>query len=222
MSAYPNLEKIKTVCDSFIGQEITLSVLFMSKNIPIAEPDIVGKMLENIFFPFFQESCPDLEINPIKQTSPDYYGLQREFQFEMKAFLNSPGFDISNCISLMKKISEPGGLIKKLFKTKYIIFEYSISDIKIKIKNYWLIDIWHLPTYSNTYPISLQNKSKQWYNFRPGPSSGFSDKNKTPKLFIDKLLECIKICPNLNDNDKESCCISILSQVEEAKIQGFL
>ena len=50
----------------------------------------------------------------------------------MKAFLNSPGFDISNCISLMKKISEPGGLIKKLFKTKYIIFECSdcLDDIR--------------------------------------------------------------------------------------------
>ena len=222
MSAYPNLEKIREVCNSFIGQVITLSVLFMSKNIPIAEPDIVGKMLENIFFPFFQESCPDLEINPIKQTSPDYYGLQREFQFEMKAFLGSPGFDISNCISLMNKISQPGGLIKKLFKTKYIIFEYAISDNNIKIKNYWLIDIWHLPTYSNTYPISLQNRNKQWTNFRPGPSSGFSDKDKTPQLFIEKLLECISIYPNLSDNDKERYRTSILSQVEEAKIQGFL
>ena len=216
---YPNLEALNTLCKSFVGKKIVLTANFNGRSLPIMNPNLVGDLLEDIFYPFYKEVCPDFEEGP-KQESPDFFVHGQDFQFEQKAFYESPGFDISNFTSLLHQISKPGELIKKLFKTKYLVYEYGIEECAFVIKNFWMLNIWNLPTYGNTYPISMQVKKKVWYNIRPGTKASWVDSSKTPRMFLDNLLECINRCSHLED--KESLKSSIITQIEEAKFQGFL
>lgn len=216
---YPNLEALDTLCKSFVGKKIHLTASFNGHSLAIMNPNLVGDLLEDIFYPFYKEACPDFEEGP-KQESPDYFGHGKEFQFEQKAFYESPGFDISNFTSLVHQMSKPGGLIKKIFKTKYLVYEYSLEDDAFVIKHFWMLNIWNLPTYGNTYPISMQVKKKMWYNIRPGTKASWTHASKTPHMFLDNLLQCIDQCPHLED--KEMLKSSIVTQMEEAKLQGFL
>jgi hypothetical protein len=216
---YPNIEILNKLCKGFIGKKINLSCTFNNRSIPIMNPNLVGDLLEDTFFPFYKESCPDFEEGP-KQESPDFFADGKKYQFEQKSFYGSPGFDISNFTSFLHQISKPGGLEKKLFKTKYLIYEYGIDDDSFIIKNFWLLNVWQLPSYGNTHPISMQVKKKVWYNIRPGAKSSWYDEKKTPHIFLERLLECLDKCPHIED--KETLRISILSQMEEAKIQGLL
>jgi len=218
---YENLEALRTLCENFIDEEINLigSLKRKKKTIAINNPNVVGESLDSILYPFFKETCPDFEKGP-KQESPDFFAQNKEFQFELKAFYDKPGFDISNFTSFIHQISNPGELIKKIFKTKYLVFEYGIVEDAFKIKNFWMLDIWNLPAYNNKYPISMQVKRKIYYNIRPGTKASWTDSKKTPKMFLDNLLKCMDQCPHLDD--KESLKSLINAQIEEAKTQGLL
>jgi hypothetical protein len=216
---YPQLEKLNTLCKTFVGKKIQLTATFNDRSIPIKNPNLVGDLLEDLFFPFYKEICPDFEKGP-PQASPDFYAHDKHFQFEQKAFCHSPGFDISNFTSFLHQISEPGGLEKKLFKTKYLVYEYGLEGDGFIIKNFWMLNIWDLPVYDKTNPISIQMKKEMWYNIRPGTKSSWSESTKTPIKFMNCLIECIDKCPHLRD--KDILKNSILAQVEQAKTQGWL
>jgi len=47
----------------------------------------------------------DFEEGP-KQASPDYYGINKHFEFEQKVFMKSPGFDIGNFTSYINMLCE--------------------------------------------------------------------------------------------------------------------
>ena len=216
---YSNLDKLNKLCKGFIGEKMTLNVSFKGRQIEVYNPNLIGDLLEDIFYPFYKETCPDFEEGP-KQDSPDFFAQAKEFNFEQKAFLGSPGFDISNFTSLVHQMAKAGGVEKKLFKTKYLVYEYAMEDNAFVIKNFWMLNIWNLPTYGNTYPISMQVKKGMWYNIRPGSKTGFSDKTKTPEAFLTHLLKCIDMCPHLDS--KDALKTSILTQIEEAKTRGWL
>lgn len=216
---YSRISQLTDLCKGFIGQKIHLTASFNGRSLAIKNPNLVGDLLEDIFFPLYKEACPDFEEGP-KQESPDFFAQEKEFQFEQKAFYGSPGFDISNFTSLVHQMSKPGGLEKKLFKTKYLIFEYGVDGDAYVIKNFWMLNIWDLPTYGNKYPISMQVKKGMWYNIRPGVPSGWSDHSKTPKKFLENLLDCIDQCGQLAG--KQELKASIMNQMEEAQTQGLL
>ena len=216
---YPNLEKLNHLCKSFIGEKIQLSASFKNRTIPIKNPNLIGDLLEDLFFPFYNETCPDFEEGP-KQESPDFFAGNKSYQFEQKAFLHSAGFDISNFTSFLHQISKPGGLEMKLFRTKYLVYEYGMEEECFVIKNFWMLSIWQLPKYDGIHPISMQVKKDMWYNIRPGAKSSWNDPTKTPQKFIEKILECLEKCPQIKD--KDTLKDSILVQMEQAKIQGWL
>lgn len=216
---YPNLEGLNQLCTSFIGKKIQLTASFNNRTIPIKNPNLIGDLLEDLFFPFYKETCPDFEEGP-KQECPDFFAGNKAYQFEQKAFLGSPGFDISNFTSFLHQISKPGGLETKLFRTKYLVYEYGMEEEYFVIKNFWMLSIWQLPTYDNTYPISMQVKKKMWYNIRPGTKLSWNDPTKTPLKFIEKIIECLEKCPHIED--KDTLKDSIITQMEQAKIQGWL
>lgn len=216
---YPRLGELAALCRSFVGKRITLTANFNGRATPIANPNLVGDLLEDIFFPFFKESFPDFEEGP-KQDPPDYFAGGREYFFEQKVFCESPGFDISNFTSFISQISQPGGLMKKVFKTKYLVFEYRVEGSEFVIKNFWLLDIWNLPNYDLKNPISVQIKKGMWYNLRPGSSNSWTSPAKTPQKFFDSLLKCMDQCAHLEN--KDGLKQSILQQMEEAKTQGLL
>ena len=51
---YPNSEILKNICKSFEEQEISLTVTFMGRNIPICNCNAVGDILEDIFYPIIK------------------------------------------------------------------------------------------------------------------------------------------------------------------------
>jgi hypothetical protein len=212
---YPNKETLVQLCKSFEKQEITLVATFAGKSIPICNCNAVGDLLEDIFYPFFKEKLDDFEEGP-KQASPDYYGMKQTFEFEQKVFMKTPGFDIGNLMSYINVLSEQGGVYKKMFKTKYLVFEYAVTDDKkIKIIQFHYLNVYNLVGYSGKRPMKVQVKNNVWYNIRPDSVKKWYCPNKTPQLFIDKIIECIQACPHIED--KQSKITSITNQFTKLK-----
>jgi len=212
MNEYPNQEILIGVCKSFEEQEIAITATFMGKCIPISNCNIVGNVVEDIFYPFIKDKLEDFEEGP-KQASPDFYGLNRTFEFEQKVFMGSPGFDIGNFTSYINMLCEDGGVMKKLFRTKYIVFEYAILNEKIKIVKFHYLNVWNLVGYTGKTPLTMQIKKGVWYNIRPDSVKKWYVETKTPQLFIDKIVECILQCPHIED--KSAKIMRIKSQFDE-------
>ena len=213
---YPNNEILRNVCKSFEEQEITLTITFMGKSINICNCNAVGNILEDVFYPIIKEKLDDFEEGP-KQASPDYYGLNKYFEFEQKVFMKNPNFDIGNFTSYINMLCDDDGVYKKLFKTKYLIFEYNIINQKIKIIKFHYLNVYNLVGYSGKTPITMQIKKNIWYNIRPDNVKKWYCLSKTPQLFIDKIIECINNCPHIED--KINKIASITNQYEKIKLK---
>jgi len=213
---YPNKEILVNLCKTFEEQEITLTATFMGKIIPIYNCNAVGNILEDVFYPIIKEKLDDFEEGP-KQASPDYYGENKIFEFEQKVFMKTPSFDIGNFTSYVNMLTEDGGVYKKLFKTKYLIFEYSIIGEKIKILKFHYFNVYNLVGYSRKTPITMQIKKNVWYNIRPESVKKWYSSDKTPQLFIDKIIECINECPHIED--KINKINSITTQFNKLKLK---
>ena len=131
--------------------------------------------------------------------------------------MKQPGFDIGNFTSYVNMLTEDGGVYKKLFKTKYLVFEYSIIDEKIKIIKFHYLNVYNLVGYSGKTPITMQIKKNVWYNIRPESVKKWYLTYKTPQLFIDKIIECINNCPHIED--KITKINSIASQFNNIKLK---
>ena len=213
---YPNSKKLINICKSFEEKEIIITASFMGKNIPIYNCNAVGDILEDIFYPIIKEQIEDFEKGP-KQASPDFYGINKNFEFEQKVFIKNPGFDIGNFTSYVNMLCENGGVYKKLFKTKYLVFEYTIINKKIKIIKFHYLNVYNLVGYSGKTPITMQIKKNMWYNIRPDSIKKWYCSEKTPQLFIDKIIECINNCPHIED--KEDKITSIINQFDTLKLK---
>jgi hypothetical protein len=211
---YPRSQILIRVCKSFEKMDVGLVATFMGKNIPICNCNAVGDILEDVFYPIIKESLDDFEEGP-KQASPDYYAMNRQFEFEQKVFMKQPGFDIGNFTSYVNMLCEAGGVYKKLFKTKYLVFEYTIVEGKIKMIAFHYLNVYNLVGYSGKTPISMQIKKKVWYNIRPESAKKWYLPTKTPHVFIEKIIECIRECPHLED--KEEKIASIKTQFDDLK-----
>ena len=88
---YPNKEILIDICSSFEEQDISLTATFMGKTIAICNCNAVGDILEEIFYPILKERLDDFEEGP-KQASPDYYGINKTFEFEQKSIYENPQF----------------------------------------------------------------------------------------------------------------------------------
>ena len=183
---YPNNELLVNVCKTFEEQEIILTATFMGKIIQIYNCNAVGNIFENICYPIIKEKLDDFEEGP-KQKSPDYYGKDKNFEFEQKVFI------------------------------KYLIFEYSIIGEKIKIIKFHYLNVYNLVGYSGKTPITMQIKKKVWYNIRPDSVKKWYSSDKTPQLFIDKIIECINECPHIED--KINKINSITTQFNNLKLK---
>jgi|688.fasta_scaffold208482_2 hypothetical protein len=112
-------------------------------------------------------------------------------------------------------LCQDGGVYKKIFKTKYLVFEYAIINKKAKIVKFHYLNVYNLVGYSGKTPITMQIKKNIWYNIRPESVKKWYCSTKTPKLFIDRIIECINKCPHIED--KINIITNITAQFESLK-----
>jgi hypothetical protein len=208
MPVYPNINELEATCESFVGQVVHLSATFMGETIPVDNPNIIGDLLEDVLLPHLRKNIPCLTKGP-SNAYPDFYG-GHDFNIEQKAYMSSPAFDISNFQSYVNQLVEDGGVMKKLFRTIYTVYEYVPIPGGALIKKFYLLNVWKLVNYGGKYPMSMQVKNGTWLNIRPSVSSGWSDTTKTPQKFIDSIVKCIGMCSQISD--KESKIKSIQDQ----------
>jgi hypothetical protein len=200
---------LESLCEEMVGENIEICVKFMSQTINIQNCNPMGEIMEDIFYNHIKDKL-DIHEGP-KQASPDYY-INREkedggYELELKTFKGSPGFDISNYNSFIDQLNQDGGVYRKFFKTKYIIFEYEEITTGFKIVKCHDKRLWEILSYNNKYPIPIQNKKNMWYNIRPGSINTWNDKSKTPHICIEAILKSILICPSIDDKETKMECI---------------
>ena len=186
--------------NTLIGCELTVSYSLSKDDAEIVSNRIdnsnsVGDVIEQVV----GDLCGDMLTKGPPNQSPDFYCKnpmtfiqnQTVNDVEIKVFENNPSFDIGNFDAYSRIISTKSGLHKKIFKTMYLIIEYkSVTMRSFRIKDVWAKNVWELPNYDGKYPLSLQVKQNRPYNIRPGTKKSWNDGKKTPKMFIDSLIEC--------------------------------
>ena len=200
LPTYTNLPRLLTVCNSFVNQPLRLTANFMGCDIPVSDPNVVGNVFETVAWHGGLKNIGDVEEGPL-QDPPDFYAQNREFQLEMKVFRGSPGFDLSNFNSYVKQLCEEGGVMKKLFRTNYLVFKYATEGDVSVIKTFHYLSVWNLVEYGGTHPLTVQVKAGTWYNLRPGAASGWTDATKTPARLIDGICACIEACPQISEKE---------------------
>tara|TARA_B100000427_G_scaffold126447_1_gene105159 strand:- start:5090 stop:5773 length:684 start_codon:yes stop_codon:yes gene_type:complete len=205
MSFDPKTSEIKTICESLIGCKINLGFTITLQNGEhhsgeLENCNIVGDCMEDILYPFINKHIPTFEKGP-KQKSPDFYN-SKIWEWELKCFQGTPGFDISNFNSYISQLEDD--LEKKLYRTQYLIFKYNLEDGIITITDFKLCNVWDIINYGGKYPISLQAKKGNWYNIRPCCFNDMNASYKTPTMFIKQIVEAINQTPNEPYNTPEN------------------
>lgn len=199
----PDTIKIEKLCESLINSRINIrfSISFQDGGNYSGDLDntnIIGDCMEDILFPYIHSQLPTFIRGP-RQSSPDFYNSSI-WEWELKCFSNSPGFDISNFNSYISQLQD--NLERKLYRTRYLIFKYTMESENIKITDFKLLNVWELINYNGKYPISIQCKRGFWYNIRP---CRFDDMNntKTPLMFINQICKAIHEAPNKIEDRQE-------------------
>jgi|TARA_R110002074_G_scaffold99353_3_gene214595 hypothetical protein len=201
MSVDPKTPEIKKICEKLIGSKINIGFTITLPNGEnhsgeINNCNIIGDCMEDILYPFIHKHIPTFEKGP-KQASPDFYN-SKIWEWELKCFSNTPGFDISNVNSYISQLED--NLEKKMYRTQYLIFKYNLKDGIIEINDFKLCNVWELINYTGKYPISLQCKKGMWYNIRPCSFNDMNAVDKTPIMFVKKICEAIDKTPNKMEN----------------------
>lgn len=213
IDTYVNLDKLMKLCKTFEKHKIELFASFMGQKCVIIDVNSFGNIWENLFFLKINEKINDFTKGP-KQSSPDFYG-DSKFEFELKTFTKSPGFDISNFNCYIDQLCKPNGLFRKLINTKYLIFEYIEKDDHILIKKFHNLNVWNIVSYKGKYPISMQIKKGIWYNIRPDTNKNWYDKSKTPEIFVEHIIKCIGQCPHISSESKKDKIKNIKTQYND-------
>tara|TARA_Y100000590_G_C15287130_1_gene851075 strand:- start:53 stop:535 length:483 start_codon:yes stop_codon:yes gene_type:complete len=141
---------------------------------------LIGDCMQDILYPFINKYIPTFEKGP-KQASPDFYN-SNIWEWELKCFSNTPGFDIYNFNSYISLLED--NLEKKMYRTQYLIFKFNLKDGIITITDFKLWNVWQIINYKGKNPISLQCKKGMWYNIRPCSFNDMNAVDKIPIIFI--------------------------------------
>jgi len=204
MDVDPDHRTIQESCQRLVGKEFVLSISLDYEIVPLEDSEglnnAVGSILEHAIFWVLKKDLLYLERGP-KQKSPDYYN-RKEYEYELKVFEKNAGFDISSYNAYVHQLCLQGGVCRKLFKTKYLVFKYSLTGCKITLQNFWMLNVWDLVNCSCKYPIGIQNKHGIWYNIRPSHERGWTDSQRDAKTFIESIIKSVYSCPNPLPKDK--------------------
>ncbi len=190
------------VCQSLIGMTLQIQIhatLPSGEQLHIIAPDCdsIGRNFETVVVDILKHKVgDDIEKGPPNEF-PDAR-LGEIINLECKC---GDGFDLASFSAFVNEVSTEGGLFNKVFMTRYLIFEYSWNSPTATIISFHYVPIWKALLYDKIRPLSVQVKSSIWFNLRPCARSGFGDDTKTPTRFIHNLIECIKLCPQIQEKD---------------------
>lgn len=210
----PDTHVIDKLCKSLVGSNIQLYFCITlnddtSYNGEISNCNIVGDVMEDVIYPYIKSNLPTFEKGP-KQTSPDFFN-RSIWEWELKCFNSSPSFDIANFHSYIYQLQT--NLIRKLFRTQYLVFRYKIIENSIIIVDYKRCNVWQMISYNGKHPISVQMKKGFWYNIRPCKFNDMNNISKTPKMFVKQICKAIELSPN-DIKDKQKIITDIYDQFE--------
>jgi len=114
---------------------------------------------------------------------------------EVKAFINSPNFDVANFTAYARSLRTHAYRLD----AKYLIFEYGLSPENngaIFIKNIWLKNVWEICCSSDRSPVKLQWKQGDPVNIRP--ATWYSNRAKFQPFenkleFVEALYQVIRM-----------------------------
>lgn len=216
---YPYTKELQKICESFQDKIIKLHATCMGKTINFSNCNSVEDILESILFPIIKKSLVDFEEKS-KQVSPLFYAMNKEYEFEYKVFMKSTGFNIDDFKSYVHQLCEDGGIYRKIFKTKYLIFEFAINNNnEITIKKFHYLNVYNLVSYTEKYPVSIQVKKNTWHDIIPDSVENWYIDNKTPNKFIENITQCINQCPDMKKMEKIKSIDLINSQFDELKLK---
>jgi len=203
----PEAFEINKKCETLIGAEIKINSNIKLKNkstwcFKLSNKNIVGDSLEEIIFPYLKKYFKHFKCGP-KQKSPDFFNGD-EFEYEMKTYTNKPSFDLGSFTGFLKQLTARGGVERKLFKTKYLIFQYhhNKEDV-IVIDDFVFASLHEILNYKGKYPISLQVCDQVWKSIRPCSIAHRNRQEKSRYTFIGQFCEAIRVCPNFIENRRE-------------------
>jgi len=204
------------VCELMLNNPVKIVAIVGDCSYTLENCNIIGNVIESIFFSNLSKNIT-IQQGP-KQNSPDifvnYSNDKIRQEIEIKTFLKNPAFDIGNFQSFIDALSQPDGVRRKLFNTKFIIFEYTMNvDGSFTITHFWMKHVWNIVGQTKKYPLAIQNKRNTWYNIRPCPKNQWDDSCKSPHEFIQNIQECILQCPN-NIEDRQQKIEKILENFQ--------
>ena len=213
----PDANLIKQRCEKLIGGEIKINsnIKLNDKStwcFSLSNKNIVGDSLEEIIYPYLKKYFKNIKKGP-PQNSPDFYN-DGKFEYEMKCYTRKPCFDLGSFNGFIKQLTAEGGVERKLYKTKYIIFEYHHEKDIIVINNFFMANLYEILNYNGKYPISIQVCDKMWKSIRPCSMKHRHRHEKSAYIFIERFCEAIQRCPNFIENREEKIEI-IKSQFEK-------
>jgi hypothetical protein len=196
------------VCQSLVGMTLQLQIhatLPSGEQLHITAPDCdsIGRNCETVVVDILKHKIGDEIAKGPPNAFPDAT-LGKRINLECKC---GDGFDLAGFSAFVNDVSSEGGLFNKVFMTRYLIFEYSWNSPTATITSFHYVPIWKAVLYDKIRPLGVQVKAGIWFNIRPCVRSGFGDINKTPGKFIKNLIECINLCPQIQDKDAKIASI---------------
>lgn len=204
MPSYDNSDLLISACGQFIGKPIDLFASIGGKQIRINDSNVAGSILETVVGEELIDKIVGFERGP-PQASPDFRARETPYEFEQKVALGGkPGFDIANYASYIDQLVKPNGVNRKIFQTRYLVFDYIINaEGQIVIKDFHYLPVYKMISTNGPRPISLQVKRGVWYNIRPDSPKNWSSASRTPHTFIEAIIESIRQCPQIESKDEK-------------------
>jgi len=185
--------------NNIIGSEGITTRISVTSAIKVQDVSVVGNIVQEWLGYYMNDNNLYYRIKDNTQEFPDFLldenDSNTENLLEVKAFINSPNFDVANFTAYARSLRTHAYRLD----AKYLIFEYGLSPENngaIFIKNIWLKNVWEICCSSDRSPVKLQWKQGDPVNIRP--ATWYSNRAKFQPFenkleFVEALYQVIRM-----------------------------
>lgn len=189
--------------------------------------DSIGTLIQNWVKEWLIKEGVEAEENPNTQTAPDFFldldNKTKEW-LEVKAFYNSPNFDIADFVPYGNELSNHIHMLDENF----LIFQYDLNEDtgEVSIIDVWLKKVWEICGSSSLYALNVQAKAPDRNNpeqkqiFKIRPVTWYSTRGRfkpfnSVEYFLCALEELRSVDPRTRND------ITWKSRIEKAYVKEF-